>query len=310
MKRGKDDEKITGPMFPRLHVNDADKGGPRAPPRNKMALYEQLSIPSQRFSHSVIQHNPNSSEGGDSERGMFFSRQVAHGHQTEKHNSPYSDINIPLQRVEQRKKRDEDDYTVPIFINHGASNKSSNGMDSGRLSSSNLSYLNHPSKFHKTKETEHSIQDGRNQSASKDFVGAKVKAFQGSSQKIDVPGSNHSNSVDRTKVGSNLRAEIIDMSQPSGEGQNIAAVAKRNSSILDEASHLDNQNSFHDHIDDTESCEDEACKSLQNGALERGDSVSEASILDSLSGHDITADDIVAIIGQKHFWKARKAIVK
>ena len=53
MKRGKDEGKITGPMFPRLHVNDTEKGGPRAPPRNKMALYEQLSIPSQRSSHSL-----------------------------------------------------------------------------------------------------------------------------------------------------------------------------------------------------------------------------------------------------------------
>jgi hypothetical protein len=59
MKRGKgdddddDDEKV-GPMFPRLHVNDTtDKGGPRAPPRNKMALYEQYTVPFQRF-------NPNS----------------------------------------------------------------------------------------------------------------------------------------------------------------------------------------------------------------------------------------------------------
>ncbi|XP_062087608.1 protein EARLY FLOWERING 3 isoform X2 [Humulus lupulus] len=48
MRGLKDMEKITSPMFPRLHVNDAEKGGPRAPPRNKMALYEQLSIPSQR----------------------------------------------------------------------------------------------------------------------------------------------------------------------------------------------------------------------------------------------------------------------
>ena len=53
MKRGKDDEKIMGPMFPRLHVNDTEKGGPRAPPRTKMALYEQLSIPSQRFHPGV-----------------------------------------------------------------------------------------------------------------------------------------------------------------------------------------------------------------------------------------------------------------
>lgn len=58
MKRGKDEEKIMGPMFPRLHVNDTDKGGPRAPPRNKMALYEQLSIPSQRFSSGALPLNP------------------------------------------------------------------------------------------------------------------------------------------------------------------------------------------------------------------------------------------------------------
>ena len=57
MKRGKDYDKIMGPMFPRLHVNDTDKGGPRAPPRNKMALYEQLSIPSQRFNPDVLPRN-------------------------------------------------------------------------------------------------------------------------------------------------------------------------------------------------------------------------------------------------------------
>lgn len=49
MKRGKDGDKVTEPMFPRLSVNDVEKGGPRAPPRNKMALYEQLCTPSQRF---------------------------------------------------------------------------------------------------------------------------------------------------------------------------------------------------------------------------------------------------------------------
>jgi hypothetical protein len=50
---GKGDEaaaKVMGPLFPRLHVSDAGKGGgPRAPPRNKMALYEQFTVPSSRF---------------------------------------------------------------------------------------------------------------------------------------------------------------------------------------------------------------------------------------------------------------------
>ncbi|KAJ1283842.1 hypothetical protein BS78_03G158100 [Paspalum vaginatum] len=51
---GKEDQgKVMGPLFPRLHVSDAGKGGgPRAPPRNKMAFYEQLTVPSKsnRFS--------------------------------------------------------------------------------------------------------------------------------------------------------------------------------------------------------------------------------------------------------------------
>ncbi|XP_058743583.1 ELF3-like protein 2 [Vicia villosa] len=47
MKGAIDEGKDVSPMFPRLHVKDAEKGGPKAPPRNKMALYEQFSIPSQ-----------------------------------------------------------------------------------------------------------------------------------------------------------------------------------------------------------------------------------------------------------------------
>ncbi|KAG1367648.1 putative protein HEADING DATE 3B [Cocos nucifera] len=53
MKGGNQEDKNMGPLFPRLHVNDTDKRGPRAPPRNKMALYEQLSIPSQRFNSTA-----------------------------------------------------------------------------------------------------------------------------------------------------------------------------------------------------------------------------------------------------------------
>lgn len=49
MRGAKTEGKMPGPLFPRLHVNDTDKGGPKPPPRNKMGLYEQLSIPSQRL---------------------------------------------------------------------------------------------------------------------------------------------------------------------------------------------------------------------------------------------------------------------
>lgn len=39
----------SGTLFTRLHVNESEKAGSRAPPRNKMALYEQFTVPSHRF---------------------------------------------------------------------------------------------------------------------------------------------------------------------------------------------------------------------------------------------------------------------
>lgn len=44
--------------------------------------------------------------------------------------------------------------------------------------------------------------------------------------------------------------------------------------------------------------------------VENWDDMSETSMVDSMSGLDITPDDVVGIIGYKHFLKARKAISK
>ncbi|EPS67106.1 hypothetical protein M569_07670 [Genlisea aurea] len=43
MKGGKDEWKSVEPLFPKLHLNEVDKGGPRAPPRNKMAVSHQYN---------------------------------------------------------------------------------------------------------------------------------------------------------------------------------------------------------------------------------------------------------------------------
>lgn len=47
MKGERDEGKKMVPLFPGLHISDGDKGGPRAPPRNKMALFEEYSVNSQ-----------------------------------------------------------------------------------------------------------------------------------------------------------------------------------------------------------------------------------------------------------------------
>ncbi|KNA20873.1 hypothetical protein SOVF_048440 [Spinacia oleracea] len=94
VKGGKSEAKIAGPLFPRLHVDDTKKIGPRAPPRNKMALYDQLSIPSQRVTNTplstlapppppvyggrMITGLPSSSQGVGIERVMVSPRQKSH----------------------------------------------------------------------------------------------------------------------------------------------------------------------------------------------------------------------------------------
>lgn len=54
----------SGVLFPRLNVKETKTAGPRAPPRNKMALYEQFTIPSNRFvqpSHCAARQNTSAS---------------------------------------------------------------------------------------------------------------------------------------------------------------------------------------------------------------------------------------------------------
>ncbi|KAB2037256.1 hypothetical protein ES319_D03G061600v1, partial [Gossypium barbadense] len=73
MRGGKDE---MSPMFPRLHVNVTNKG-PKAPPRNKIALYEQLNVPSQSFNLGSLSmlplppNNNNNSLNGADERSML-----------------------------------------------------------------------------------------------------------------------------------------------------------------------------------------------------------------------------------------------
>lgn len=78
IKNGKAETKITGPLFPRLHVDDTKKAGPRAPPRNKMALYhEQLSILPQRFSNTTTSILPPPPVHGCILTNMSSSNQVS-----------------------------------------------------------------------------------------------------------------------------------------------------------------------------------------------------------------------------------------
>lgn len=212
--------------------------------------------------------------------------------------SQYSELSAPQAQVEQSNKVDEDDYAVPIFIQPVYSK----GTSQEKFSPSFPTRVHATSKFQKANQTgmfEHSIgKEGRSkkgENSNESVAGQKQTVSSISHER----GANLANSVYRLRT---------DDSGLSSDSQNT--VAKLNSSDSEEASPLQDQNILFDLNNDTESREDESCRNLQSGNLERGDSVSESSILDTESALDITPDDIVGIIGQKHFWKARRAIMK
>lgn len=66
MKGGKDEGRGMDPLFPRLHISEADKGGPRAPPRNKIALCEQYNVACQgpKFRCGSMSSLPGNACGG------------------------------------------------------------------------------------------------------------------------------------------------------------------------------------------------------------------------------------------------------
>nr|AIN75607.1 EARLY FLOWERING 3 [Dimocarpus longan] len=363
MKRGKDDEKIMGPMFPRLHVNDTEKGGPRAPPRNKMALYEQLSIPTQRFNPAVLPPNPSnssslvppgsSSQGSGPERNVPFPISVPHktpSRLTEKFHarqSAGSTLTIPLPQLEQRKKAgDEDDFTVPVYVHSGKnqnSSKTHNGVDGGKLSPYGPPYPGHSLKSQNVydndpkrsslsdlnlrQEARHQSEENPNTNFSSRDHSLKPSATLSSREKIDglvkeasaspiqesrdLPESHFNRPNDND---TSLRPETRTRSQPVDRrcGDGVESMRDINKGVVHQSrsgSHSREDNSCPIEPDiDSEYREEKTCGSLQLGDRDKSDAVSETSMVDSISGLDISPDDVVGIIGQKHFWKARKAI--
>ncbi|MBA0847389.1 hypothetical protein Goshw_017221 [Gossypium schwendimanii] len=350
MKRGKDDEKNMEPMFPRLHVNDTEKGGPRAPPRNKMALYEQLSIPSQRFNPGLLPHNtsnsgslvpPTSTSQGSSLQNMLFPSHVSHltsTNQAEKiHTGQHggASVNAPMARLEPRKKvRDEDDFLVPVFVNSETGlqhSKNKEGFDGGKARNVHDNDPNQCSSSGVSSRKEVRDQsEGSLQACSSRERSIKTAGGSSTREKIDgcakefnlspdqgcgeIPASRLSGSHEndaclveklragRQPVDNGCTDDDVALVKVIGDGtlsrKRSLSNSERNHSVPDETSN------------DSECHEDRTCGSLQWANGDKSDDVSETSVVDTASGLEISPDDVVGIIGQKRFWKARRAIAK
>ncbi|CAN6899919.1 unnamed protein product [Brassica oleracea] len=239
MKSGKEEEKRLEPMFPRLHVKDAEKGGPRAPPRNKMALYEQLSIPSQRFTSSdragslprntspLLPPGPSSNQGTDN----FVS------HMPFMENVRASSAHHDHQR---KIAREEDDFAVPVFINSRSS--------------------------------------GRGKSGSKRGVGLAANS---ATEDMDLAST--SDRVDDGRINNGVESHMA-ASEEEGHGHG------------------------HGNANDEYCTSGGGYTSLQQEINNEEEASDDNSMVDSVSSLDVSPDDVVGVLGQKRFWRARKAI--
>lgn len=287
-------------------------------------------------------------QGTGKERSKFFSRQLPPRHQAEKSFGQYSNLSSPLTQVQQKKKLDEDDFSVPIFTeshsnqDHG---KYFSDLDTRKFSPSNCADTNHTLKFPKVadkdlKQTSMAVRSSNQEGKclkevnTRDFAATQEqidKALLNLSSKnktaglrkqidasqSDEPRDNPANSIDRLqKVDDNIISELCAKSQPAGSVHSNSVMRESSFGINNRHSSsfrdfpLEEQNIIHDLSDDMTSHEKSSLSSPQMGNIDRGDSVSETSMVDSLSGLDISPDDVVGKIGQKHFWNARRAITK
>ncbi|XP_061374895.1 protein EARLY FLOWERING 3-like [Gastrolobium bilobum] len=354
MKRGKDDEKMIGPMFPRLHVNDTEKGGPRAPPRNKMALYEQFSIPSQRFNQTVLPLNPDNStntappaslsQGTVPERNCVFPVHLPPQtpiHPGEKYISRQSDgenLNASLVQPEQRKKVDEDDFRVPVYIHSRIDQSNDESLESfngKKITATGSRYFGcsvagqndsgrDPKQFGSPlvnmRKDVRSETDGLPQvSLSKEQLLMPERNM--------TTGEKINTLVKQAKVTRNQEFQEFPVSKISRLRQGDACLQRdcRAGSQLNDIGHgngvvespketdkgnapIANQTSPAEAINDTEYHNTRTGSPIQRGKLNKSDNVSKISWVENLSTLKISPDDVVEVIGQKHFWKARRAI--
>ncbi|KAL8152300.1 hypothetical protein V2J09_010060 [Rumex salicifolius] len=337
MKRSKYEDKAMGPMFPRLHVNDTERGGPRAPPRNKMALYEQLTIPSNRYGQGNMHLNPNSgaSQGTSNERIVYFpsyqhpvSRPLP-AHSPDRLQRQSSDAvnlrSLGLQADQRRNPEDEDDFAVPIFSQPGKQlykNAHQSRNDEGRCrtfsSSCSFRYPNACNiETDQADSASLSLRQVREDQDDEQTTTIIVSSSDPPTIKYsaDVSARESSGGAmqlqedalmdDHLDMNRTNRLEYTNNSRYSDSCGPIKEAKGRISSRLKSNSPFRPSN--RNEID----CEDEGNQrdnSLREH-MDRANDVSRTSNVANLSDIDVSPDSVVDVIGLKHFWKARRAIV-
>lgn len=251
-----------------------------------------------------------------------------------------ANLNASLAQIEHRKKVDEDDFRVPVYVrsNIGQSNeKRIESFDGKRPPSTGSRYFGFlkPGKSDRERDARqhgsavvNAVTDVRNDIDGPPQVSPN-KEHPFSSARDGSIGEHSDTLVRQGKVTANqevqdrrvfklsslrqgdarLRQDCRAESQSNGHGQS--------DSLLESTREVDkssgpivNQTSPTQAINGTEYHDTGTGSPKHLGNSNKNDSISKISRVEDLSTVKISPDDVVAVIGQKHFWKARKEIAK
>ncbi|KAE8688555.1 Detected protein of unknown function [Hibiscus syriacus] len=351
MKRRKEDAKVTSPMFPRLHVNDTEKGGPKAPPRNKMALYEQLSIPSQRFNagslppnntnnlvpsissshvkvYSYSIHGTKMSTTIENQDNKFSKAIDYHSLDTDPPTPVVSAKNAfqpryfsSFKKVSARKLVNDDDLRVPTSARSGMgrnSNCSKQDENLKHFPKLNLSSSKQPRSANGSSVGPKSRRYMGNQGEE------NGKLFQSNQDIMERSNSTRDNILPDTSSDLSAKIKVSKSLKRTHDSCNretksssvdilnsevpVLSSKVRNESCLRQSLGVDNGSpNALENI--RKAVEEKNAGAMQIGGVNIHNNVPSTSMVESLSHSDICPDDIVGVIGHKHFWKVRRAIV-
>lgn len=258
--------------------------------------------------------------------------------------------NTQLAQLEKRKRvGDEDDFRVPVFVQSMVGQSLGtfhNGFDKEELAPVSPTHSEHPMKsqnvFDKDPKQFHPVarsfrQEVQSESEENPIMGGLGR---------DLSGKSATNHLTREKTDVSVKEAIASLNQECwrhpahnfsrlpnsdaclqreskaesqldslglGDGIVESSRDKENGTASQEISNSPSEgvhNSPNVHDNDSEYIGDRTCISLHIETVDKSDDVSETSMVDSMLGFDVSPDDVVGLIGQKHFWKARRAIVK
>ncbi|KAK7389601.1 hypothetical protein VNO78_24772 [Psophocarpus tetragonolobus] len=339
MRRENEEGKEISPMFPRLHVKVAEKGGPKAPPRNKMGLNE-FNIPCQNFSLGstslfslplINYTGPTSSSHINNSQSINFCTSSSPSALAEK-SQDYHSIKSNLTKFTQdnfihsknslKALDDEDTFITSgsIYGKNSCFSTIQNNKDDGKLIDSSLSCSFKSLNSFKKKVNSPGVVNLKLTQYEKN----QMEGYTEVTQIGQKPEEGHPHSLNGFSDMTN--ASLISLvkgknSKPTNKEHRLSKEGSR-SVLLDSLKTLqdsnvhthqehanfgDKVNSMDHHIEKPTTSDVQKCASeleISRCFLDKGDRNEEEETLTM----DISPDNVVGAIGEQQFWKVRRTI--